>query len=237
MPANIPRPPKLAIREVEDTGFSRCYTKARQFFCAQLQDSRIAKVTQLPRQIDVETPPSLLLRMRDHQDAGAWATFSEVYSPLVYNFCRLRQLQPSDAADVTQEVLLRISKAIQSFEYDRRQGLFRDWVAKIVSNEVLRHFSKGKDVKSLEADWDSPDTKQFWNEHFHQHIFEAALVRCKSNFSQQTWELFEKSWVEKMSAVEVAEALSVDVAKVYVAKSRVLKRLKHEVSILADDWS
>ncbi len=61
-----------------------------QFFFAQLQESRIAKVTQLPRQIDVETPPNLLLWLRDHQDSGAWTTYSEAYSPSVYKFCRLR---------------------------------------------------------------------------------------------------------------------------------------------------
>ncbi len=37
-----------------------------EFFLAQLKESRIAKVTPLPRQIDVETPPSLLLWLRDH---------------------------------------------------------------------------------------------------------------------------------------------------------------------------
>lgn len=186
------------------------------------------------RHIDAETPPSLLLRLRNHRDEQAWATFCEVYSPLVYNFCRLKRLQPSDAADVTQEVLLRISKAIASFEYNRNQGLFRDWVARIVSNEVQRHFSK-KQLKHLAEDWDSEGTSDLWNEHFHQHIFSTAMSRCKPSFSEETWQLFDLSWLQQMPAKEVAAQLQVDIAKVYVARSRVLKQLRFEVAVLADD--
>ncbi len=190
----------------------------------------------LNRQIQAETPPSLLLRLRDHQDQAAWATFTEVYSPLVYNFCRLRKLQPSDAADVTQEVLVRISKAITKFDYDRQQGLFRDWVAKIVANEVCRHFSNRKPLTTLADDWESEAASSQWNDHFQQHIFESAMARCRGSFSPQTWLLFEKCWLEKLPASEVAEACSVNVTQVYIAKSRVLKRLQKEVSLLADDW-
>ncbi|MFK7737006.1 MAG: RNA polymerase sigma factor [Pirellulaceae bacterium] len=186
------------------------------------------------RHIDAETPPSLLLRLRNHRDEKAWATFCEVYSPLVYNFCRLKNLQPTDAADVTQEVLLRISKSITTFEYDRSQGLFRDWVARIVSNEVKRHFSK-KQLKNLSENWDSEETGDLWTEHFHQHIFSTAMSRCKPSFSEETWQLFDLSWLQKMPAKEVAERMKVDIAKVYVARSRVLKQLRFEVTVLADD--
>lgn len=189
----------------------------------------------LGRQIDADTPPSLLLRLRDSRDRTAWETFTEVYSPLVYNFCRMRKLQPSDAADVTQEVLLRVSKGIHNLDYDRKQGLFRDWVARIVSNEVRRHFSKKSEFASLSADWDSAGADDLWNDHFHQHIFSTAVDRCRPHFSEQTWELFDRSWMQQQPAQEVAVQLGVDVAKVYVARSRILKRLRYEVTILADD--
>jgi RNA polymerase sigma-70 factor (ECF subfamily) len=191
----------------------------------------------LGRQIDAETTPSLLLRLRDPGDETAWQAFADVYSPLVYNFCRLRNLQPSDAADVTQEVLLRIAKAIPRLEYDRGQGLFRDWVARIVSNEVHRHFANKKEVTPLAENWDTAAGNDLWNEHFHQHIFSTAIERCRPRFSDETWELFDKSWLQKLPAATVAEQSGVDVAKVYVARSRVLKRLRLEVTILADDLS
>ena len=189
------------------------------------------------RQIDADTPPSLLIRLRDPQDRNAWQTFTDVYSPLVYNFCRMRKLQPSDAADVTQEVLLRIAKAIPRFEYDRKQGMFRDWVARIVNNEVHRHFKNNNSLTSLASDWDAPDAQEQWNEHFENHIFHTAIERCRSNFAPETWVLFDQSWLKKRPVKEVAMENEVDVANVYVARSRILKRLRYEVTLLAEDIS
>jgi DNA-binding CsgD family transcriptional regulator len=47
--------------------------------------------------------------------------------------------------------------------------------------------------------------------------------------------MFERSWIDKLDAKQVADELSISVDQVYVARSRVLKRLKYEVALLADD--
>src|SRR5581483_3188670 len=63
------------------------------------------------------TRPSLLMRLRDAGDAGAWATFVDVYTPLVYGYLRRRGLQDADAADVAQEVMTEVARSIRAFEY------------------------------------------------------------------------------------------------------------------------
>jgi RNA polymerase sigma factor (sigma-70 family) len=199
------------------------------------QDIIASEVTLLARQIDAETIPSLLARIRDRDDQAAWETFVEVYSPLVYGFCRLRNLQASDAADVTQEVLLRVSRAIGSFEYDRRKGLFRDWLAQLVTNEIRRHASRRK-ISPVDLDQADEEAKgETWNEHFQQHVFETALKRCQPHFNKETWCLFERSWLHKLPPETVAAERGVGIERVYVARSRVLKRLRREVAILAED--
>jgi RNA polymerase sigma-70 factor (ECF subfamily) len=119
----------------------------------------------------------------------------DVYSPLLYGFCRNRNLQSSDAADITQEVLLRIAKAIRSFEYDREKGLFRDWLARIVLNEIRRHGkSKSPVVTPIEGlDDDLGTIESEWNDQFQQHIFAKAMERTKTRFNDETWALFEKT--------------------------------------------
>lgn len=205
---------------------------------AWLQGSDGKRVSSMARQIDAETMPSLLLRLRQHDDTAAWDSFVEVYSPLIYGFCRLRKLQATDAADITQEVLVRVSKAIRAFEYDRERGLFRDWLARIVGNEVSRHLSKQtrRQTGSEQLVETIADTHaEHWNEHFHQHIFDTALERCRPSFSPDTWQLFQRSWLEKIPAKQVAESENVSIDAVYVARSRVLKRLRREVESLAED--
>lgn len=188
----------------------------------------------MARFIDADTPPSLLLRIREHNDGEAWASFTEVYSPLVYGFCRSRSLQPADAADVTQEVLLRVATAIQSFEYDQRIGLFRDWMARIVINEI-RRFAQRRQVGQIPEGHDEPGAESGWNEHFQRHILQSALRRCQHRFSEQTWSLFVESWVRQVPPSEVAHQFGVSIDKVYVARSRVLKQLRREVTVLCDD--
>jgi RNA polymerase sigma-70 factor (ECF subfamily) len=189
------------------------------------------------RQIDTETPQSLLLRIRDRDDQQSWFAFVDVYSPLIYVFCRARKLQESDAADVTQEVLLRVAKAIETFEYDSRKGLFRNWLARIVINEIRRFATKnkGKETASRYDDESIGEVESEWNEHYQSHILHVALERTKVHFTANVWRLFVESWIENSPPPEVAERLQTSVEQVYVARSRVLKRLRHEVCILADD--
>ena len=196
-----------------------------------------SKGNDLNRKIDAPTSPSLVLRLRDHADAGAWTEFMDVYSPLLYDFCRARGLQSSDAADVAQEVLLRVAKAVRSFEYDPSKGLFRDWLAKIVINEIRRFGKKRTDFVEAtnDLDQDFGNLESMWNEQFQQHIFSKALARCQPHFAPETWKMFERSWIDKLEPELVAKELQISVEQIYVARSRVLKRLRYEVAILADD--
>lgn len=189
------------------------------------------------RKIDATTPASLLFRLRYHSDSVAWIEFVDVYSPLIYDYGRSCGLQSSDAADVSQEVLLRVAKAIRAFEYDREKGLFRDWLARIVLNEVRRFIKKQANLPLPAEELDrSPGTlESAWNEHFQQYLFAKALERCQCHFTRETWAIFQRSWIEKNPPDQVADSLGVSVEQIYVARSRVLKRLRHEVAILADD--
>ena len=187
------------------------------------------------RKIDAPTNPSLLIRLRNHDDTLAWSEFSDVYSPLIYAYCRQRQLQGDDSADIAQEVLLRISKAIRNFEYDRSSGLFRDWVARIVQNEINRFLQQKRGRPQVDSDAIQVSTDGLWNENFHQYILKSALQRIRPKFEEMTWTLFTESWLDKKDSQEVAAKHLVSISNVYVARSRVLKKLRYEVAILTED--
>jgi len=54
---------------------------------------------------------------------------------LIYGFCRNRGLQDADAADVAQEVMRAVSRAIGSFDYQPQQGKFRSWLFTVTRNK------------------------------------------------------------------------------------------------------
>jgi hypothetical protein len=57
----------------------------------------------------LETRASLLLRVRDSADREAWEEFVEIYGPVVHRLARNKGMQPADADDVTQQVLLAVA--------------------------------------------------------------------------------------------------------------------------------
>src|SRR5260221_421603 len=88
------------------------------------------------------TRPSLLLRLRGERDEQAWAEFLAIYEPLILRLMRRRGLQESDARDMTQQALLRISGAIDRYEPDGAEASFRRWLFRVARNVVvtfLRH--------------------------------------------------------------------------------------------------
>jgi RNA polymerase sigma factor (sigma-70 family) len=186
------------------------------------------------------TRPSLLLRLRNPQDAESWAAFVDLYGPLVFGHCRKRGLQHQDAEDVTQKVFAQVAKSIRGFQYDPAVGRFRDWLGTIVRNAVNRFFSQanrhpggaGSDV------WDGVEARgddSSWNEDFTNHVLQEAMKRVRPHFEDETWRGFESVWLENRAAAEVAEQLGRSVEWVYSAKSRVLDRLWDEVRELAEE--
>ncbi len=194
----------------------------------------------MPAEADA-TRPSLLLRIRDPQDADSWSNFVDLYSPLLLRYARKRGLQEADAADVTQDVLVQLAKSIRSFEYQPERGRFRDWLGTVVRHRVLRFFKReANQARRADGEWldDLPATQQDsdWSDAFNAHILNAALEHVRPHFEETTWEAFRLAWLEQQPATTVAEKLEVPVAGVYLAKSRVLKRLREEVMLIAEDW-
>jgi len=190
-----------------------------------------------------KTRPSLLLRIRDVCDAEAWRTFVTVYAPLVYKYARRRGLQDADAADLTQEVMSEVARAIRSFEYRPERGRFRDWLLTITrrlllrfNERIARRMERACEAEELETLEDEPADVD-WNGAFNARVLRVAMQRIQPSFEPFTWRAFECVWVENRSAAEAAEELSLRIEQVYIAKSRVLKRLSEEVHEIVEDFS
>ena len=187
------------------------------------------------------TNPSLLLRLRDVQDRQAWELFVEIYGPLIFSYCIRRKLQNSDAADVSQEVFAIVSKAISTFDYQTERGRFRDWLGLITHRELIRFWKRKERAHRMQtstgqAEVESAEDRKGWDDHFHAELLQQAMKRIQSSFEPETWAIFERVWVKGEDSSEVAASLNVRVGSIYVAKSRVLSRLRAEVVMLSEDW-
>jgi RNA polymerase sigma-70 factor (ECF subfamily) len=186
------------------------------------------------------TRPSLLVRLRDARDGQAWTQFVQVYGPVVYNFARKRGLQAADAADLTQDVLRAVAGAASRLEYDPARGSFRSWLFRVVRNR-LRDFLASRQ-RRLQGTGDSAaqqflqeqpapedDAEALWQREYEQRLFAWAVEQVRGDFQEATWRAFWLTAVEDKPGKEVAQTLGLSVAAVYLAKSRVLARLKEQI--------
>jgi RNA polymerase sigma-70 factor (ECF subfamily) len=186
---------------------------------------------------DSGTRPSLLVRLRDLTDVESWQTFVTTYAPLIYGYCRRRGAQDADAADVTQEVLTRVARAVRTFEYQPERGRFRDWLGTVTRN-ALAMYQRKQARQAAGGDLDrmiDPEPEAEWTADFHAQVLRVAMERVRGHFEPPTWTAFLRVWQDGRPALEVAQELGLSIDSVYAAKSRVLKRLWEEVRMLAED--
>jgi RNA polymerase sigma-70 factor (ECF subfamily) len=189
------------------------------------------------------TCSSLLIRLRDPRDDGAWRMFVDLYSPMVFGYAQRRGLQNADAEDVTQQVFAKVNQAIRGFEYDPNRGRFRSWLGTIVAQAIGRHLGrvarKDRAVGELPED-DLLDhqpgmVEPEWLDEFNAQICQAALVRIQGEFDADVWRAFELTWIDDQASVEVAAMLNKPVAWVYKARFNVQRRLEEELQFLTAD--
>jgi RNA polymerase sigma-70 factor (ECF subfamily) len=167
--------------------------------------------------------------------------FVEIYGPLIYGYCRRQRLSEADAADVSQEVLTRLAKAMHGFEYQAGKGGFRKWLGTITHNELVRFYTKRQRLAErhpvAQEPWeaDALPAASDWSEHFQASLLQVALARIETEFDRVAWVAFQRVWIEDVPAKEVADQLAIAIEKIYVSKSRILKRLREEILALSED--
>jgi RNA polymerase sigma-70 factor (ECF subfamily) len=189
---------------------------------------------------------SLLVRLCDARDDAAWSQFVEIYAPLVYGFARKHGLQDADAADLTQDVLQAVSGSIRNFDYDPRRGTFRGWLFTVVRNK-LRNFLAVQDRPGRgSGDTDAQqrlqelpareeDQSAWWDEEYERRVFVWAAEQARGAFSEPTWQAFWQTAVEGKTGPQAAQDLGLSVAAVYLAKGRVMNRLKDIIRQTLDE--
>ena len=190
------------------------------------------------------THASLLVRIRDAEDSRSWNQFLELYTPIVIGYCRKRGLQDADAADVAQDVMQTVARRMPEFEYDRSSGPFRGWLFTVTRNKLIDFVNKQRRqprgtgqtiVHRLLEEHPSPEEQQQWDQQEQQRLFDWAAEQVRSEFSEKTWRAFWRTAVENEAAKTVAENVGISVGAVYIAKSRVLARLREKIREITDE--
>src|SRR4051812_33361107 len=188
---------------------------------------------------EIPTRASLLVRLRDPRDGAAWRQFVDLYAPLVYGYARKQGLQDADAADLSQEALAAVAGAVGRLEYDPARGSFRNWLFTVVRHKLSnwhrsqknRTFGSGDTATHrLLEQCPLPQTEDAaWEAEWEQSVFAWACEQVRQGVTDITWQAFWRTAMDGQPTRQVADDLGLTTTAVYLARRRVLARLKELV--------
>ena len=187
------------------------------------------------------TSLSLLAKLKGETNSAGWDEFVRRYQPRILGWCRRWGLQDSDAQDVCQNVMLELSRQMDTFEY-QPGGRFRAWLKTIARRAWYDYTLRRKktEFQAPESDlWrklDNPDAEQdlldALEEECNRELLQVAMNIVRARVKDNTWQAFKLTEFDGKSADDVALQLGIARAHVYVARGRVQKMIVSEVQRL-----
>ena len=192
------------------------------------------------------TRPSLLQRLKDGGDQQSWEEFNRVYRKLIFGFALKAGLTESEAEEVVQETLIAAAKNLPEFRYDPKVCSFKTWLLNLSKWRVTDQLRKRLPVAPRTASSDEvtartatiervPDPagihlEALWDQEWRTTLVEVACVKVKARVDPKEWQMFDLYALKGWSARDAARAVGVNIGRVYLAKHRVGRLLKHEIA-------
>lgn len=191
--------------------------------------------------MDLPATRSLLERLADGHQSPAWTEFVRLYTPLFQYWIRPHLLQSADVDDVVQDVLVVVLAKLPGFE-PVGPGAFRAWLRAILAYRLQTHRRRlrGRLAGGFDslmaglADSSSPLARA-WDEEHDRHVIGGLLDVVRPSFKPNTWQAFWRTSILEESPAKVAADLGLTPNAVFIARSRVMRRLRAEATGLVDD--
>jgi RNA polymerase sigma-70 factor (ECF subfamily) len=183
------------------------------------------------------TSDTLLERLRLPTDGEAWGELVDLYSPLIRGWLRRDILLDQEADDLVQEVLSVLVRKLPQFRREPRPGAFRRWLRGITVNCIreLARARAGQPLARGESRFyevlqqlEDPNSglSRLWDQEHDAHVARRLMARIRPRFEPATWAAFHRLTIDGLPAEQVARELGLSVNAVFIAKSRVLSRLR-----------
>jgi RNA polymerase sigma-70 factor (ECF subfamily) len=191
-----------------------------------------------------ETRQSLLLRAQTGEE-NAWKDLTELYRPLILGWLNRQGVPARDLEDLSQDILLSVVKHLPAFQHSGNRGAFRSWLRTIVCSRTSDYWraadpgaqgSGGSGASAALQQIEDPDSdlNRERDEEHDRYVLHCLLDLVEQEFEPTTVTAFRRLALEDATSAQVAEELGLSVAAVYVAKSRVLQRIRREAEGLID---
>ena len=192
----------------------------------------------------METSASLLERLRTAPDEAAWRRLDDLYRPLIRRWLQKDPALGEEAEDITQEVMSVLVRELPGFRR-QRTGSFRRWLRTVTAHRLAAYYRsrRGRPQALGAAPEESPLTQladphselsRLWDDEHDRYVLRRLLELIEPRFEPSTLAAFRRVALDGASPEQAAGELGLSVAAVWLAKSRVLSRLRQEAEGLID---
>ncbi len=190
-----------------------------------------------------DTRLSLILKLPKPDQQHAWHEFVELYDPFLYRFMRRRGLDDSAARDVVQRVMISVLKSIENWKPIDGGPKFRSWLFTIARNHLINERKRQSNQVAIEsiaefqldkASSSSDPQADLTESDYRKEAILFAASRVRHQFDAKTWQAFWETAVEGKNCKEVAGQLGVDIASVYAARSRALRKIREQIQLMLE---
>jgi len=198
------------------------------------------------------TNGALLSLLQNQEDSSAWQAgwreFMQLYRPVIVQYARRSGLQPVEAEDVMQEIVMGVAQKLPLFRYEPERCSFKTWLFRVARNKVVDHLrrrrSQGgeREVRGIEgevlaevADDAQMKPDEAWDREFEHQVLRTALQRVGQRVKPMTMRLYLYHVVDGHSVPETVAAFrdaGVRSEDVYQAKSRIQEQLATQLKKL-----
>ena len=179
------------------------------------------------------TTTIVLKGLAESENSQAWSSFAGYFRPVLVGFGRNAGLGPDDAEDFAQQVMLEFVKAYQAGKYVRQKGRLRHWLFGIARNVLAQRFRAQGRVRRCESNGqalqdlaDPHAAEHLWQQQWQKMALQICLDRARREFDKKTFAAFDMYALQEHEPRQVGEELGLSRNAVYIAKSRVLSRIR-----------
>lgn len=184
--------------------------------------------------VSARTTTALLEGLFDPENSAIWEEFHARYQPIILGVARRVGLSEQDAADVSQETLIKFLQEYRAGKYDRSRGRLRSWIIGIARFRIAdlyraraRH-REWRGESAIEVLPDDDHLGKIWDEECRREILRQGMkeLRESTKVDARTIRLFERLSFEQATPAEVAAESGVSIDSVYKARQRCLAQLR-----------
>ena len=182
------------------------------------------------------TTSTILSRLERHDDP-VWTLFVSRFRRPIEAFAREAGLSADAAEDAAQETLLTFTEAFRAGKYVRSDGRLAAWLFGTAHNKVrgsrragarAGHASgaSGAARETGATDWTDDQAAARWEDAWRREVLSICLERVREEVGENTFLAFEAYALRNIPAEVVAKDLGIAKNTVFVAKHRVLTRVR-----------